>query len=112
MENSMVPCLNCHLHRESDKYIAWEVYILFNPIWLRHCINVTNITVDDFSLLLLLFRQGKLDVFIYDTPVIEYRMANDPECNLVSVGKPFGEEGYGIGVQKGKLDNVFIALTN
>ncbi|XP_077864791.1 uncharacterized protein LOC102809516 [Saccoglossus kowalevskii] len=28
-------------------------------------------------------------------------MANDPECQLVSVGKPFGEEGYGIGLPKG-----------
>ncbi len=32
-------------------------------------------------------------------------MANDPDCSLVSVGKPFGEEGYGIGVPKGKIIN-------
>ena len=60
-----------------------------------------------FSLLYFLSwlpRNGELDVFIYDSPVIEYRMANDPQCNLVSVGKPFGEEGYGIGVPKGNYE--------
>ncbi|XP_038055925.1 glutamate receptor ionotropic, NMDA 3A-like [Patiria miniata] len=50
-------------------------------------------------------KNGILDVFVYDSPVIEYRMANDPQCNLVSVGKPFGEEGYGIGVRKGKTSH-------
>ncbi|XP_077981410.1 glutamate receptor ionotropic, NMDA 3B-like [Glandiceps talaboti] len=46
-------------------------------------------------------RSGDLDAFIYDSPVIEYRMANDPHCRLISVGKTFGEEGYGIGLPKG-----------
>ena len=61
-----------------------------------------NELINEFLNYLLKIRQGELDVFIYDSPVIEYRMANDPECSLVSVGKPFGEEGYGIGVSKGK----------
>ena len=57
-------------------------------------------------------KEDNLDVFIYDSPVIDYRMANDPDCSLVSVGKPFGEEGYGIGVSKGKTSITFSPKNN
>ncbi|XP_033636956.1 glutamate receptor ionotropic, NMDA 3B-like isoform X2 [Asterias rubens] len=68
-----------------------------NPGLHRFMENYVQLTTEEAITSL---KQGELDVFIYDSPVIEYRMANDPECSLVSVGKPFGEEGYGIGVSK------------
>ncbi|XP_071954410.1 glutamate receptor ionotropic, NMDA 3A-like [Antedon mediterranea] len=46
-------------------------------------------------------RNGDIDVFLYDSPIIDYRMSNDPDCKLVSVGSSFGEEGFGIGLPKG-----------
>ncbi|KAL7988609.1 hypothetical protein Chor_007528, partial [Crotalus horridus] len=40
----------------------------------------------------------KLDAFIMDKALLDYEVSIDAECKLLTVGKPFAIEGYGIGL--------------
>ncbi|KAI8483606.1 hypothetical protein Bbelb_386990 [Branchiostoma belcheri] len=40
-------------------------------------------------------------VFMDDEPILEYLVANDENCELMLVGKPFLYRGYGIATQRG-----------
>ncbi|XP_059848393.1 glutamate receptor ionotropic, NMDA 3A [Hypanus sabinus] len=41
---------------------------------------------------------SKLDAFIMDKALLDYEVSIDAECKLITVGKPFAIEGYGIGL--------------
>ncbi|XP_032903088.1 glutamate receptor ionotropic, NMDA 3A-like [Amblyraja radiata] len=41
---------------------------------------------------------SKLDAFIMDKALLDYEVSIDADCKLVTVGKPFAIEGYGIGL--------------
>nr|XP_047142414.1 glutamate receptor ionotropic, NMDA 1 [Hydra vulgaris] len=43
-------------------------------------------------------KNGELDAFIWDSPVLYHETSKD--CNLLTVGDQFGRSGYGIGVPK------------
>ncbi|KAJ8263972.1 hypothetical protein GJAV_G00143660 [Gymnothorax javanicus] len=47
-------------------------------------------------------KSGKLDAFIYDAAVLNYRAGRDEGCKLVTIGsgKVFASTGYGIAIQK------------
>eukprot|EP00058_Branchiostoma_floridae_P024160 XP_002609650.1 hypothetical protein BRAFLDRAFT_83648 [Branchiostoma floridae] len=38
-------------------------------------------------------------LFMYDTPMLEYLIKKDPNCELMMVGKPFRQLGYGLATQ-------------
>ncbi|KAM8983806.1 glutamate receptor ionotropic, NMDA 3A [Ara ararauna] len=40
----------------------------------------------------------KLDAFIMDKALLDYEVSIDADCKLLTVGKPFAIEGYGIGL--------------
>ncbi|XP_063085274.1 glutamate receptor ionotropic, NMDA 3B isoform X2 [Cavia porcellus] len=40
----------------------------------------------------------KLNAFIMDKALLDYEVSIDPDCKLLTVGKPFAIEGYGIGL--------------
>ncbi|XP_004632971.1 glutamate receptor ionotropic, NMDA 3B [Octodon degus] len=40
----------------------------------------------------------KLNAFIMDKSLLDYEVSIDPDCKLLTVGKPFAIEGYGIGL--------------
>ncbi|MXQ96610.1 hypothetical protein E5288_WYG022885 [Bos mutus] len=40
----------------------------------------------------------KLDAFIMDKALLDYEVSVDADCKLLTVGKPFAIEGYGIGL--------------
>ncbi|XP_067599887.1 glutamate receptor ionotropic, NMDA 3A isoform X1 [Pseudorca crassidens] len=40
----------------------------------------------------------KLDAFIMDKALLDYEVSVDADCKLLTVGKPFAMEGYGIGL--------------
>ncbi|KAF3829677.1 hypothetical protein GH733_003941 [Mirounga leonina] len=40
----------------------------------------------------------KLNVFIMDKSLLDYEVSIDADCKLLTVGKPFAMEGYGIGL--------------
>ncbi|XP_043783847.1 glutamate receptor ionotropic, NMDA 3A [Cervus elaphus] len=40
----------------------------------------------------------KLDAFIMDKALLDYEVSVDADCRLLTVGKPFAIEGYGIGL--------------
>ncbi|XP_072314308.1 glutamate receptor ionotropic, NMDA 3B [Eucyclogobius newberryi] len=42
-----------------------------------------------------------LDAFIMDKALLDYEVSIDAECKLLTVGKPFAIEGYGIGLPQG-----------
>ncbi|XP_070564328.1 glutamate receptor ionotropic, NMDA 3A-like isoform X2 [Ptychodera flava] len=88
-----------HLKFATQNGSSCENYISEN--WSSMAKYMEQFNVNGADVAIELLKSGELDAFIYDSPVIEYRMANDPECRLINVGKTFGEEGYGIGLPKG-----------
>ncbi|XP_041915879.1 glutamate receptor ionotropic, NMDA 3A [Alosa alosa] len=42
----------------------------------------------------------KLDAFIMDKALLDYEVSIDADCKLLTVGKPFAIEGYGIGLKQ------------
>ncbi|XP_073447307.1 glutamate receptor ionotropic, NMDA 3A [Aquarana catesbeiana] len=44
-----------------------------------------------------------LDAFIMDKALLDYEVSIDAECKLLTVGKPFAIEGYGIGLPPNSL---------
>ncbi|KAL2099927.1 hypothetical protein ACEWY4_004321 [Coilia grayii] len=42
----------------------------------------------------------KLDAFIMDKALLDYEVSIDSDCKLLTVGKPFAIEGYGIGLKQ------------
>ncbi|XP_038625910.1 glutamate receptor ionotropic, NMDA 3A isoform X1 [Tachyglossus aculeatus] len=45
----------------------------------------------------------KLDAFIMDKALLDYEVSIDADCKLLTVGKPFAIEGYGIGLPPNSL---------
>ncbi|KAL7832409.1 hypothetical protein AOLI_G00299570 [Acnodon oligacanthus] len=41
---------------------------------------------------------AQLDAFIMDKALLDYEVSIDADCKLLTVGKPFAIEGYGIGL--------------
>lgn len=57
--------------------------------------------MDILSILrLLLDRDGRLDLLIGDTPILDYYRANDPGCTLRTVDV-IEEDNYAVGMTKG-----------
>jgi len=50
--------------------------------------------------LLFLSRDGRLDLLIGDTPILDYYRANDPGCTLRTVDV-IEEDNYAVGMAKG-----------
>ncbi|XP_042587991.1 glutamate receptor ionotropic, NMDA 3A-like [Cyprinus carpio] len=42
----------------------------------------------------------KLDAFIMDKALLDYEVSIDADCKMLTVGKPFAIEGYGIGLKQ------------
>ncbi|XP_060037440.1 glutamate receptor ionotropic, NMDA 3B isoform X2 [Erinaceus europaeus] len=42
----------------------------------------------------------ELNAFIMDKSLLDYEVSIDPDCKLLTVGKPFAIEGYGIGLPR------------
>ena len=49
---------------------------------------------------LTLYRDGRLDLLIGDTPILDYYRANDPGCTLRTVDV-IEEDNYAVGMTKG-----------
>ena len=47
-----------------------------------------------------LYRDGRLDLLIGDTPILDYYRANDPGCTLRTVDV-IEEDNYAVGMTKG-----------
>ena len=61
--------------------------------------------------LLVTSRDGNLDAYLGDYPILDYARAKlDPECDLRLLTTTFGEDGYGIGLPKGSPLKVTILL--
>ena len=61
--------------------------------------------------LLVNSRDGNLDAYLGDYPILDYARAKlDPECDLRLLTTTFGEDGYGIGLPKGSPLKVAILL--
>uniref|UniRef100_A0AAY4B4T1 Glutamate receptor n=1 Tax=Denticeps clupeoides TaxID=299321 RepID=A0AAY4B4T1_9TELE len=45
----------------------------------------------------------QLDAFIMDKALLDYEVSIDADCKLLTVGKPFAIEGYGIGLPQNSL---------
>ena len=41
-------------------------------------------------------RNGTLDAYFDDAPIVYWEVATDPDCKLVAVGNTFGDDYYGI----------------
>ncbi|XP_053095552.1 glutamate receptor ionotropic, NMDA 3B [Pangasianodon hypophthalmus] len=55
----------------------------------------------------------QLDAFIMDKALLDYEVSIDAECKLLTVGKPFAIEGYGIGLpQHSPLTRNFSEVVN
>ncbi|XP_026994767.2 glutamate receptor ionotropic, NMDA 3B isoform X1 [Tachysurus fulvidraco] len=55
----------------------------------------------------------QLDAFIMDKALLDYQVSIDAECKLLTVGKPFAIEGYGIGLPRhSPLTRNFSELVN
>lgn len=50
--------------------------------------------------MLAVFRDGRLDLLIGDTPILDYYRANDPGCTLRTVDV-IEEDNYAVGMTKG-----------
>jgi len=52
--------------------------------------------------------------FIWDQPINDYTARNNEHCDLWSMGEPFDEKGYGIGVPTGASyrDDVTMVILN
>ncbi|XP_078575302.1 glutamate receptor ionotropic, NMDA 3A-like isoform X1 [Branchiostoma floridae x Branchiostoma japonicum] len=46
-------------------------------------------------------KKGEIDAFFAGSNLLEYHIANDPECEIVKVGNVAAAEGYAFGVRKG-----------
>ncbi|KAI8486309.1 hypothetical protein Bbelb_360250 [Branchiostoma belcheri] len=57
----------------------------------------TNITEGGIRQL----KKGEIDAFFAGSNLLEYHIANDPECEIVKVGNVAAAEGYAFGVRKG-----------
>ncbi|CAH1776022.1 unnamed protein product [Owenia fusiformis] len=71
---------------------------LLNPPLYEHTVkNQQPSTMEGVQAL----KTGKIDAYLDDTPVLEYARATmDNDCKLKMVGQGFGDDGYGIGLQK------------
>lgn len=63
--------------------------------------SLTTAVPNDLVCKMLYFR--KLDAFIYDAAVLNYKAGRDEGCKLVTIGSGyiFATTGYGIALQKG-----------
>ncbi|XP_032108393.1 glutamate receptor ionotropic, NMDA 3B [Sapajus apella] len=52
----------------------------------------------DLSVAVLTSDPPKLNAFIMDKSLLDYEVSIDADCKLLTVGKPFAIEGYGIGL--------------
>ena len=56
----------------------------------------------DMQYIKLYFFFRTLKAFIWDSSRLEYEAARS--CDLITAGDLFGRSGYGVGLQKGKLE--------
>jgi hypothetical protein len=54
--------------------------------------------------LVVFFRNDKLDLYIDDTPLLEYALSKyDDNCSIKFASHYFGENAYAFGVKKGSM---------
>ncbi|XP_075258442.1 uncharacterized protein LOC142350476 [Convolutriloba macropyga] len=71
-----------------QKYIG-EQWAHMQPILAKHLVNSAS---DAFQQL----KNGTLDAYFDDAPIVYWEVATDPDCKLVAVGNTFGDDYYGI----------------
>ncbi|XP_019393965.1 PREDICTED: glutamate receptor ionotropic, NMDA 3B [Crocodylus porosus] len=57
-----------------------------------------NVPATTDGVTMLKTEPAKLNAFIMDKSLLEYEVSIDSDCKLLTVGKPFAIEGYGIGL--------------
>ncbi|KAH9494874.1 Glutamate receptor ionotropic, NMDA 2B [Bulinus truncatus] len=72
-----------------------EANIRTNHIDMYNYMKAYNLPDVESGILAL--KQGKIQAFIYDSSVLEYRASRDPKCGLVTVGNRYAMTGYGVG---------------
>ncbi|PAA82140.1 hypothetical protein BOX15_Mlig034011g2, partial [Macrostomum lignano] len=68
------------------------------PDIANHMRNYSKSNIDEGIRTLKTF---EIDAFIYDATVLQYRVGNDEDCKLKTVGNWYSMTGYGIGLPKG-----------
>uniref|UniRef100_A0A1I8HVF2 PBPe domain-containing protein n=1 Tax=Macrostomum lignano TaxID=282301 RepID=A0A1I8HVF2_9PLAT len=68
------------------------------PDIAKHMRNYSKSNIDEGIRTLKTF---EIDAFIYDATVLQYRVGNDEDCKLKTVGNWYSMTGYGIGLPKG-----------
>ncbi|CBY13592.1 unnamed protein product [Oikopleura dioica] len=53
---------------------------------------------------------GRKFAFLWDVPIIEYKILNDPDCSLTTVQSSIFEKGYGIAVRRGHPIRDFMSM--
>ncbi|XP_072701188.1 glutamate receptor ionotropic, NMDA 3B isoform X5 [Ciconia boyciana] len=62
-----------------------------------------NVPATPAGVTMLKTEPPKLNAFIMDKSLLDYEVSIDSDCKLLTVGKPFAIEGYGIGLPQNSL---------
>lgn len=54
-----------------------------------------------------IFRNGSLDIFIGDKPILDYYSGTDHDCKLQQYGDPLYDDVYAVGMTKNFVLKVF-----
>ncbi|XP_037072031.1 glutamate receptor ionotropic, NMDA 2A-like isoform X2 [Pollicipes pollicipes] len=68
------------------------------PQQFRHILQHTRADVQEG---IKHIKTGELDAFLYDATVLQYMVAQDDDCEILTVGSWYGMTGYGVGFRRG-----------